>query len=106
MKKKKTGRPYILVCQEFEESESGWGTRPDGYSLHRTHEESTRFTKIIVAKWRREEQKEYGGSIPSVYSRPAGPPFEVKVDKKTYDRYKEGGWADLTGACPFPRYYS
>ena len=27
---------YVLFCLAWEESEQGWGTRPDGFSLHVT----------------------------------------------------------------------
>lgn len=30
----KHGKRHGVICQKWEESERGWGTRPNGYSLH------------------------------------------------------------------------
>lgn len=55
-----------MVVQEWVESEAGWGTSFDGYSIHETSED------------RDEYIKEYWDSmpdeVPSVYSRPLGEP--------------------------------
>lgn len=69
-------RTYNVVYQEWEESERGWGTRPDGYSLHK--DDASRQAYI----------QEYWNSmpheVPDEYSRPCGSPEVRAVDKKTY----------------------
>lgn len=65
------------VCQKWEESERGWGTRPDGYSLHKTREDVAAYIK---AYW-----DTMPDSAPSEYSRPDGTPYDTEVDQETYD---------------------
>ncbi len=64
----------------WEESEQGWGERPDGYSLHLTIEDAKEFVK------------EYWGTmpdeVPEEYSRPLGRPFIINVDNTTYGEVK------------------
>lgn len=66
-----------LICQEWEESERGWGTRPDGCSLHLTEEDRKTFIK---AYW--DSMPE---TPPSEYSRPVSCYCEVDVDETAYD---------------------
>lgn len=73
--KPRTSRHRVL-CQKWEESEAGWGTRPDGYSLHRSEEDRKRFVK---AHW-----DGMPATPPSEYSRPDGTPYWCLVDNKTY----------------------
>lgn len=65
-----------VVLLMWEESERGWGVRPDGYSLHLTMEDVSKFIK---AYW-----KTMPDNPPSEYSRPASEPKTVLVDAKTY----------------------
>ncbi len=69
----------VLICQVWEESESGWGTRPDGYSLHLTDDDRKAFIK------------EYWDGMPKMvpdeYSRPVSMgshPYACFADKKTF----------------------
>jgi hypothetical protein len=59
-------------AQEWEESEAGWGVRPDGFSLHESYEAAKQFVR------------EYWDSMPdrtpAGYSRPSGEPFRVAID--------------------------
>lgn len=77
---------YIAYIQIWEESERGWGTRPDGYSLHFTvadaHNFRVRFLQDQV-KWF-ESQGELG--VPDEYTRPYGEPYPVSVDKELYEQ--------------------
>lgn len=77
--KKKNLEEAIYVS--WEESERGWGTRPDGCSLHLTKEDFKIF------------EREYWDGMPDVvpyeYSRPAGRPVKVYVDKTLYGMIKE-----------------
>ena len=69
----------IAWCQQWEESERGWGSRPDGYSLHLTPEDAKAY---IVAYWEQEKKRNTSGETPDEYDRPAGNVFCVIVDKK------------------------
>ena len=52
-----------LVCQLWLENEQGWGSRPDGYSLHKDDADAEAFIKEY---WGRQPD----GPTPSEYSRP------------------------------------
>lgn len=65
-------------CQGWEESERGWGTRPDGYSLHLTQEDVKLYIKAYADSLPPE--------VPDEYSRPAGSPYETFVSASTYRR--------------------
>lgn len=70
-----------LLCQVWEETERGWGTRPDGYSLHVSHEALEAYVK---AYWN--GMPDY---VPNEYSRPYGLPYwveiELPIDSATID---------------------
>lgn len=67
-----------VVVQEWLESEAGWGTSEDGYSLHKTSQDLTAF----VAKY----WESMPDATPSVYSRPTGLPELVEVPQELVDR--------------------
>lgn len=69
---------YMLLCQKWEESEAGWGTRPDGYSLHLSDEDRRAF---IQAYWDR-----MPAEVPEEYSRPDGTAYWFEA---TAEQYKE-----------------
>lgn len=79
--KKKDLEEAIYVS--WEESERGWGVRPDGCSLHLTKEDSKIFEREY---W--DGMPDY---VPDEYSRPAGRPVKVYVDKTLYEKIKESG---------------
>ncbi len=72
---------HEVVVQKWEESERGWGVRPDGFSLHMTDEDREAFIK------------EYWDSMPKKapdeYSRPAGTPYKAEVDEEVFQKVKE-----------------
>lgn len=75
-----------VVIQIWEESERGWGTRPDGYSLHLTLADASDFRKQYL-----DHQHEYFESIgekgvPDEYTRPCGEPYLVKVTEALYEQ--------------------
>ncbi len=67
---------HKVICQKWEESEAGWGTRPDGYTLHLSDADCKKFIK---AYWARMPK-----AVPDEYSRPDGTPYECEVDEKTF----------------------
>jgi hypothetical protein len=74
---------YTLICQKWEESERGWGTRPDGYSLHLTNHDRVCY---IQDYW-----SEMPDTAPEEYSRPDGTPYVVSVDQTTYEQVVSSG---------------
>lgn len=70
-----------VVVQRWEESERGWGVRPDGYSVHLTRADCETF---ITEYWR-----SMPNQIPDEYSRPEGEPYCVDVIEALYDRVKK-----------------
>ncbi len=72
---------HEVIVQKWEESERGWGSRPDGYSLHLTDADRQAF---IEAYWARMPD-----SVPDEYSRPDGRPYKATVDEKTFTEVKE-----------------
>lgn len=70
-----------VVIQKWEESERGWGVRPDGYSLHMSENDRRAFVQECWDKMPK-------GEAPDEYSREDGRPYEAVVDQKTYDSVK------------------
>lgn len=74
---------YVVVCQRWEESERGWGVRPDGFSLHIHPGDREAF---IERHW-----DELPVETPDEYDRPSGEPFEVGVSEAEYEGLAESG---------------
>lgn len=72
-----------VIVQKWEESEVGWSTRPDGFSLHLTETDRKAF---VAEYW--EKQKAASPEPPDEYSREDGTPYEAEVDDKTYEQVK------------------
>lgn len=60
-----------LWLMQWEESEAGWGCRPDGYSVHATAEAAKAY---VDAYWRRMPDR-----VPEEYSRPSSDAVEVRL---------------------------
>lgn len=65
-----------LIVQKWEESERGWGTRPDGYSLHLNETDRKAFVRDYWDRMPDEVQDEY--------SRTDGTPYLWDADEATY----------------------
>lgn len=79
-----TERKLVEIVQmSWEESERGWGTRPDGYSIHKSVADCQQFVKEYWDKM--------PDAVPDEYSRPAGTPYAVSVDStsQTYKKLAE-----------------
>jgi len=70
-----------IVVQKWEETERGWGTRPDGFSLHLSIESLTTYVKKY---WDTMPDK-----TPSEYSRPDGTPYGAGVSEETFRKVIE-----------------
>lgn len=70
-----------LIVQKWEESEAGWGVRPDGYSLHLADDDLQAYVDAHWAALR----AEHGENTPHEYDRPVGTPYVwFDPDKETY----------------------
>ena len=72
---------HEVVVQKWEESERGWITRPDGFSLHLTDEDREAF---IHAYWARMPDE-----VPDEYSRPSGKPYKAEVGEEILKKIQE-----------------
>ena len=86
---------YMLVCQKWEESEAGWGTRPDGYSLHLSDEDRRAF---IQAYWDRMPD-----TVQEEYSRPDGTAYWFEATAEQYQEVKAS--SKKFGVWKFDRTY-
>ncbi len=75
----KNGKNEVIV-QKWEESERGWGTRPDGFSLHLTEADRQAYIEWYWAGM--------PNSAPDEYSRPDGTPYKALVDDETFAKVK------------------
>ena len=67
------------IKQFWEESEAGWGSRPDGYSLHLTEKDRKAY---IQKYWDSMPDK-----VPAEYSRPIQF-VEIDIDEETEEKLK------------------
>lgn len=78
---------HTIVIQEWEESERGWGQRPDGASLHLTEADRNAY---VEAYWAAERARGLT-EAPDEYSRPCGRPRLVVATEELYRRVVESG---------------
>lgn len=86
---------HEVIVQKWEESERGWGTRPDGCSLHLTEEDRKKF---LEEYWARQPK---GGEVPDEYSRPDGTPYKAQIDRETFEKVQassNGIWSQSVPA--------
>lgn len=72
-----------LFIQHWEESERGWGIRPDGYSLHLTRQDAVDYVKKAMDNQEQYYIKQGVKGVPDEYSRPCGEPKEVEIRGNT-----------------------
>ncbi len=70
-----------IVRIDWDESEAGWGIRPDGCSLHLNRGDSETFVKEYWATMPKE--------VPTEYSRPSGPAYVSGVSQAMYTKVKK-----------------
>jgi hypothetical protein len=81
MARKKQQKLEQAVYLNWEESERGWGTRPDGCSLHLTEEDAQQYVRDYAETLPKE--------VPNEYERPAGVPVGVTVTKDIYRQIRK-----------------
>lgn len=69
-----------IICQNWSEYERGWGSRPDGLSLHKSEKD-----RVIYCKeyWSRQPT-----TVPNEYSKEDGSPYLMDVNEDD-EIYKE-----------------
>ena len=67
-----------ILLQFWEESERGWGVKPDGASLHINKESFDEYLTEIYSS-------RDANNVPDEYDRPVGSSIEVEVDDEIYD---------------------
>lgn len=65
-----------VIFQNWVERERGWGIRPDGFTVHRSHEDLQAYIKRY---W-----DGMPDSAPAEYSAPEGSPVEVSISENAY----------------------
>lgn len=80
IKTTKKTNTFVLLCQKWEESELGWGTRPDGYSLHLSDEHRRAF---ITDYWDRMPDE-----VQPEYSRPDGTAYWFEATQELFNEVK------------------
>ncbi len=67
---------HRVYCQDWLESERGWGSRPDGHSLHLNKDHRDSF---VAEFW-----STMPNEVPDEYSRPLGELYEIRVPTDVY----------------------
>ena len=80
-----------VIYVSWEESERGWGCRPDGCSLHLSEKDYQSFEREY---WDRMPE-----AVPDEYSRPAGKPVEVQVAQNLYQKIQGSTNGIRLGEC-------
>lgn len=95
---------HTAWVQPWEESERGWGVRPDGYTLHLERADADLF---LNAMRKREMEGQPADYVPDEYTRPACDPYETLVDEVTYlalranaNEGKHGVWGQVKNLPP------
>jgi hypothetical protein len=71
----------IVARQDWVECEKGWGTRPDGYSLHDNLKDHKAYIDEYWASM--------PADMPAAFSSPDGGPYPTAVDERTYQKILE-----------------
>lgn len=82
---KYVGKTQSVIVQFWEESERGWGTRPDGCSLHLSGEDCEHF----IEEYLREQRKRLGEETPEEYERPEGMPTRRIIPLESLEELKK-----------------
>ena len=77
-------KPKPVIAQEWEESERGWGVRPDGLSLHLNDHDRVQFIKRQQERQRRYFEELGITDTPDEYTRPRGAGAIIDVNARIY----------------------
>ena len=88
---------YLVFCQTWTEYESGWGQRPDGYTLHLSKEDGKTFADDYEKKYNNKPV------VPREYSKPDRNYYLTEIDEDVLDKLKKsknGIWGGSFGSGP------
>lgn len=69
-----------VFVQNWEESERGWGTRPDGFTVHIDRSQCDRYVSWYNRAFNNLPE------APSEYTRTSGEPVEIEVDEALFNK--------------------
>jgi hypothetical protein len=97
----------VLWVQKWEESERGWGTRPDGYTVHVEKEDIDKYVKAIRDAEAARGYALLGGygtdNVPDEYERPCGAPYQARIDPDFAASVKESDHGLRVYAREYPK---
>lgn len=82
----KEEKTFTIVVQKWEESEAGWGCRPDGWTMHLNVEAHAKYMKDFSDRQAADYAKTR--TVPAEYTRPDGNAYPMDVDEETYEKVK------------------
>ena len=93
----KKDETHIVICENWTETERGWGQRPDGFTLHLTEDDYVNYVKEYNEKFNNKK------SVPDCYTRADGYPYPIRVNHVTYLKImqsKNGIWGEGRSGPP------
>lgn len=72
-----------VFIQNWEESERGWGTRPDGFTVHTSFQQLTDYVSWYNKTFNNLSE------APDEYTRTSGKPIEVEVSKELFEKIEQ-----------------
>lgn len=69
-----------VFVQNWEESERGWGVRPDGFTVHTSKQQHIKYVAWYNETFNNQVL------VPAEYTRVSGVPIEVEVDDDLFDK--------------------
>jgi len=75
----------IAWCQQWEESERGWGVRPTDYSLHLSAEDAEKYSTAFLQRQEKYFKSKGEHGVPDEYDRPAGKPHRCYITQDQWD---------------------
>lgn len=79
-----------VYLQYWEESERGWGVRPDGCSLHLDLPSHNNFIDLVY------NERTFHHNVPDEYDRIVGQPIEVEISENLYNSLLKSKTVRLT----------
>ena len=78
---------HTVIGQNWEESERGWGCRPDGFTLHLTKECREAYIKAFLDRQKAYNDEHLGpGLTPNEYTRVSGDLRVLSVSDEIYQK--------------------
>lgn len=89
---------HAVICMDWEESEEGWGIRPDGWSVHKTEDDCKRYVKEY---WDGMPSRGPNGEVPYEYSREGSKPYVALVNDHIFELLEDNAKRGKAGVRIF-----